>query len=166
MNRTLFSRTSRSSSQSGCPDAVKPKAALNEILMYLSQRKPEPSNLPLSRPIRVLFVEDHAETREAISLLLEQAGYLVGTAGSFAEAVGEAEREEYDVYLLDIRLPDGSGIELSRTLQWLTPTVPTVYYTAYENLTEEIRRDPSQRVLIKPVHIHEIERALIEATGG
>lgn len=119
-----------------------------------------------SHAIRVLFVEDHAETREAISLLLEQDGFEVSTATGFAEAVNQAEQEQFDVYLLDIRLPDGNGIDLCRTLQWLTPTVPSIYYTAQENVTEQLlRRDDSPPLLIKPVHIQEIERVIMETVG-
>ena len=63
--------------------------------------------------IRVLIVDDHAVVRAGLRLLLEAADDLepVAEAGSAKDAVFEARKWQPDVILLDVMLPDGSGIE-------------------------------------------------------
>ena len=63
---------------------------------------------------RILLVEDHADTREVLSRLLAGLGFVVTTAGSVKEAVEAAGRQEFDLLLSDIGLPDGSGTDVMR----------------------------------------------------
>jgi CheY-like chemotaxis protein len=64
----------------------------------------------------VLLVDDHADTLEALGLLLRQHGYEVRTAASLAAALGEA-RHQIDLVISDLSLPDGTGIALMRRLR-------------------------------------------------
>ena len=83
---------------------------------------------------RVLCVDDHRDTSEMLQMLLSEEDYEVHVAASVEEACRMAERTQYDLYVLDKRLPDGSGIELCETLTKITPLVPCIFYTgdAYE----------------------------------
>ena len=83
---------------------------------------------------RILCVDDHHDTSEMLTLLLAQEDYDVVTASGMEEAIKLSQTEPFDLYVLDKRLPDGSGIELCQKLQQLTPGVPCIFYSgdAYE----------------------------------
>jgi CheY-like chemotaxis protein len=63
-------------------------------------------------PMRILVVDDHADTVRAMQLFLERHGYVVHTARSIREALEIASDQVVDVLVSDIGLPDGSGIDL------------------------------------------------------
>ena len=71
-------------------------------------------------PKRILIVEDHADTRAALQVLLELKGYDVRLANDMASAL-EQSREPVDVLVCDIGLPDGSGLELVRRISARRP---------------------------------------------
>ncbi len=83
---------------------------------------------------RILCVDDHEDTSEMLQLLLSQEDYEVVTAVTVEDALKLAKSEEFDLYVLDKRLPDGSGLELCKKLSAATPDVPCMFYTgdAYE----------------------------------
>ena len=65
-----------------------------------------------SPALRILLVEDHADTAEVFARLLETRGFRVSVAGTFASALDQARRLPFDLLLCDIQLPDGNGLEL------------------------------------------------------
>ena len=83
---------------------------------------------------RILFVDDHEDTAEMFRLIFSESDYQVHPAHSVEEAIQLARTHEFDLYVLDKRLPDGTGLELCRKLNELTPGVPYIFYTgdAYE----------------------------------
>ena len=83
---------------------------------------------------RVLLIDDHEDTSEMLKLLLGEEDYVVTTAATVQQALSLAASEAFDLYVLDKRLPDGSGLELCTQLNKITPQVPCVFYTgdAYE----------------------------------
>lgn len=83
---------------------------------------------------RILYVDDHEDSAEMFRLLVSSPDYEVLTAQTMAEAIEHARSEPFDLYVLDKRLPDGSGMDLCVTLNALTPGVPCIFYTgdAYE----------------------------------
>jgi two-component system response regulator DevR len=82
---------------------------------------------------RILCVDDHEDTPEMLRLLLS-GEHDVHPAHSVEEAIQLARTQEFDLYVLDKRLPDGTGIELCKQLNELCPGVPCIFYTgdAYE----------------------------------
>lgn len=66
--------------------------------------------------LRVLLVEDHADTRMSMEILLKRAGHQVRSAGTAHEAISLAANEKFDVVITDIGLPDRSGTDLMREL--------------------------------------------------
>ncbi|HET6853062.1 MAG TPA: response regulator [Pyrinomonadaceae bacterium] len=89
----------------------------------------------MSKPkCRVLCVDDHRDTSEMLQMLLAEEDYQVHTAATVEEACDMAQKTRYDLYVLDKRLPDGTGVELCETLLKISPTVPCIFYTgdAYE----------------------------------
>jgi len=83
---------------------------------------------------RVLCVDDHHDTSEMLELLLAKEDYEVDTAGTMETACRLAMEKQYDLYVLDRRLPDANGLELCERLQKITPGVPCIFYSgdAYE----------------------------------
>ena len=78
---------------------------------------------------RILYVDDHEDTSFMLTYLLGQSDYEVVTASSIAEALNRLEKEKFDLYVLDKRLPDGSGLDLCRKLNRATPDIPVIFYT-------------------------------------
>ena len=66
------------------------------------------------KSLRILLVEDHEDTRRVLSRLLLKRGHTVTTATSVKTALEQLQREEFDVLLSDIGLPDASGHQLLR----------------------------------------------------
>jgi CheY-like chemotaxis protein len=77
---------------------------------------------------RILCVDDHQDTSEMLCVLLGEK-YEVETAASMEEAKKLATEKEFDLYVLDKRLPDGTGLELCETLMKLSPDVPCIFYS-------------------------------------
>src|ERR1700686_1927469 len=85
----------------------------------------------------VLHVDDDPDIRLLISASLRDFGYVVATAGTNAEALELAKQYKFDLCILDVRLPDGSGIELCQKIHVLQPKVPVLYYSAYASDEEQ-----------------------------
>jgi CheY-like chemotaxis protein len=101
---------------------------------------------------RILYVDDLEDSGEMFRLLLSESDYEVLTARSVDEAVRLARTHEFDLYVLDKRLPDGSGTELCRILNELRPGVPCIFYTgdAYEIHRQEAIAAGADAYIPKP----------------
>lgn len=101
---------------------------------------------------RVLCVDDHRDTSEMLQLLLSEEDYQVETASTMEEAYQMAEMTEFDLYVLDKRLPDGTGLELCERLNELSPGVPCIFYTgdAYEIHRREAMAAGAAAYVAKP----------------
>ena len=99
----------------------------------------EPANSPDTKleKSRILHVDDDADIRLLISASLRDFGYFVVTAGSVAEALRLAKDLKFDLCILDVRLPDGTGIELCQQLRQLQPDTRVIYYSAYASEAEQ-----------------------------
>lgn len=82
---------------------------------------------------RILIVDDHEVVREGLRALLNRKEGLavVGEAGSVEQAVAEAGRTQPDVIIMDVRLPDGSGIEACREIRQARPETKVIMLTSY-----------------------------------
>jgi DNA-binding NarL/FixJ family response regulator len=83
--------------------------------------------------IRVLICDDHEVVREGLrGVIGRQAGMsVVGEAGTVAEAVQAAARAKPDVVVMDVRLPDGSGVEACRAIRDARPDTRVIMLTSY-----------------------------------
>ena len=82
---------------------------------------------------RVMIVDDHEVVREGLRSLLRRRQELavVGEADSVASAIEEARRTEPDVVIMDVRLPDGSGVEACRQIRAERPDTKVLMLTSY-----------------------------------
>lgn len=85
-------------------------------------------------PASILVVDDEANTRSALDLLLGDNGYEVNTASTAAEAETLLTRHWFDLIFLDLRLPDADGIDLLQHIKHTTPESEVVLMTAHGSL--------------------------------
>ncbi len=87
---------------------------------------------------KILLVEDDRILAQSLKSYLETAGFQVTLATSYSEAVDQIERKGYDMYVLDVNLGDGDGINLVRDLRDMKDDTPTIFISALtdvENIT-------------------------------
>lgn len=80
--------------------------------------------------LHILLVDDDEDTCEMVTTMFAYSGIEVTTAGTIKDGWQLAQAEHFDLYLLDSRLPDGSGLELCRSLRTYMPHTPIVFYSA------------------------------------
>jgi PAS domain S-box-containing protein len=131
---------------------------------------------PSLRDVRVLVVDDEADSREVVVALLSQLGADVTAAGSAAEAMGLLGRVRPHVLVADITMPDQDGYSLLRAIRALPQSegglVPAIALTAAATVEDRSRalRAGFQLHVGKPVHPAELARAIATlappGTGG
>src|SRR5690242_21532844 len=86
-------------------------------------------------PIRVFLLDDHEVVRQGLRALLESGGDIevVGESGLANEAAARIPALRPDVAVLDARLPDGSGIEVCRTVRAIDPQIKALILTSYDD---------------------------------
>ncbi len=124
----------------------------------------------MSTPITVLLVDDHEVVRVGLRTLLaaQQTIKVVGEAATMREAVAEAARLTPDVVMMDVRLPDGDGIEACRAIRAARPECRVVMLTSYaddEALISSVMAGASG-YLLKQTRGLEVVRAIEEAAAG
>jgi len=113
---------------------------------------------------RILHVDDDPDIRLLISASLQDFGYFVATAGTKVEALELAKRWKFDLSILDVRLPDGTGIELCQEILQLQPKIPVLYYSAYASDEEQEAALSvcGDAYLKKPVSATELEQTIAD----
>src|SRR5437868_5192524 len=114
-----------------------------------------------TKPI-ILHVDDDPDIRLLMAGSLSEFGYTVVTAGTVAEAIQLAKEIPFSLCILDVRLPDGTGIELCQSLRKLQPGVPIVYYSAYADdaAQKEALSVCGDAYLRKPTSAAELEQMI------
>ena len=88
------------------------------------------------KPVRVLIVDDHEVTRVGLRTVLsrEDSIKIVGEAARVKDAIDEACRLQADVILMDVRLPDGSGVDVCRAIRESCPATRVLFLTSYPDI--------------------------------
>ena len=129
--------------------------------------------------IRIILVDDHALVREGIARLLDgqQDMRVMASFGAGREAIRYAEREEADVAVLDVAMPDLNGIEVARSLQDVSPETRIVMLSMHADVEYVHRallagaqgyvlKDCAGRVLLEAVRaVHGGRRYICEQVG-
>ncbi|MBO0696527.1 MAG: response regulator, partial [Verrucomicrobia bacterium] len=139
-------------------------------LVFPTCEKAETQIAPAASPkmlerqaLRILLVEDHEDTNRSLTNLLRHRGYQVRSALSFQSALDLSAKEEFDVLISDLALPDGSGIDLMRTLQSTRP-VFGIALTGF-GMEDDIRRGREagfQHHLVKPIDLNKLDLLIQE----
>ena len=112
-----------------------------------------------------LIVDDEPDTSETLAMLIATQGFTVATAGSLRDARRQMVLQEPDILLLDLMLPDGSGMELFREAKALTNT-EVVLMTGHASLETSIEalRLGAVDYLVKPTHMKQLQGVLSRVT--
>jgi len=117
--------------------------------------------------LRLLIVEDHADTASLLKNLLERSGHTVQTAGDVASALALAERETFDLLISDVGLPDASGYALMREVA-TRHKLRGVAMSGY-GMDEDVRKSLEAGFsahLVKPVDITTLEQTIQRLAFG
>ena len=111
---------------------------------------------------RILYVEDHEDTREMVKIILGKDDFDVITAASIEDGVRLAHDQHFDLYLLDLWLPDGIGLELARAIRKADNETPIVFFSAaaYETDRFDAMQVGAQAYLTKPIKPAELCRVI------
>ena len=122
---------------------------------------PAPAEADAAKRLRILLVEDHADTRDVLSRLLTGFGCVVTPAGSVKEALEAAEHATFDLLLSDIGLPDGSGTDVMRHLA-ATHGVKGIALSGFgqDDDLERSREAGFATHLTKPVNIQMLKQVI------
>ncbi len=109
-------------------------------------------------PPRVLIVDDEERFRNTMSKLLSVRGFPNNTAGSGKEAIEELTRNSYDVAVVDVRMPEMTGVELLSELKKLDPAIEVIILTGYASLdtAKTIIKLGAFDYMLKPYAIEEL----------
>lgn len=113
------------------------------------------------RRLRILLVEDHNDTLQALSRLLRHFGHEISLADGAKSAMNTIDSKEFDVVLCDIALPDGSGYDVVAAAKRKQPVTAVALsgFAAPEDI-ERGRRAGFHFHLAKPVDFHELRSVL------
>jgi PAS domain S-box-containing protein len=114
-----------------------------------------------SKPLRILLVEDHQDTRRALSRLLTHFGHCVVTTGTVATAKQIVGSDQIDVLLCDIGLPDGSGYEVAAQAR-AKRRIKAIALTGFGTEKDVLRSKEAgfDFHLVKPVNFQELQSVL------
>jgi len=133
-----------------------------------------PQRVSLTRadgsPIAALVVDDEAVLAEMVSMALRYEGWSVTTAGDGAAALAAARAQRPDVVVLDVMLPDMSGLDVLLKLRALHPSLPVLMLTAKDAVEDRIAglAAGGDDYVTKPFSIEEVVlrlRALLRRAG-
>lgn len=117
----------------------------------------------------ILIVEDKDALRRVMRLTLEGAGYSVAEASDARSAINDISSVRYKLILTDLRMPNGTGLDVLRAARSADPEVPVIVMTAFGSIDEAVQamKDGAHDFLQKPVDSNHlillVERALDQA---
>ena len=116
----------------------------------------------------ILLVDDDEVLRQVLRRVLTRHGYVVVEAGGVAEALQRSTRAAPSLALIDLRLPDGDGVEVAQQLAQEIGRIPLILMTAYPL---RLRDQPElsrgfTHVLTKPLNLDELRQAIDTSLGG
>jgi len=106
----------------------------------------------------ILIVEDDKAQRELLGEALRKRGFYVEGAENLAEAKELLEKRDFNVLLLDYKLPDGDGLEFLAYLKKNYPNIPTIVLTAYASVENAVSamKAGAFHYLAKPINLEEL----------
>jgi HAMP domain-containing protein/signal transduction histidine kinase len=118
------------------------------------------------QPMRILLVEDHEDTNRSLTNLLRRRGYHVQSALTFQSALDLGAKDQFDVLISDLGLPDGSGIDL---IQKLASTPPLGIALTGFGMEQDIRRSREvgfQHHLVKPIDLNKLDSLIQQGAAA
>lgn len=121
-----------------------------------------------SKNKRILYVEDHEDSRLVVSTILKLHGFNVITANTAADGLRIASSGQFDLFLIDSRLPDFSGLELCSKIRASDPRTPVVFFSALGSAADEQAAFSAgaQAYIVKPAEPVELIQVIRTALNG
>ena len=120
-----------------------------------------------TRTLRILLVDDHRDTCTALERLLVRRGHLVAAAHNVRSAMEAAVRNQFDLLISDIALPDGTGMDLMMQLHAICG-IPGIAISGFGNngdIEKSLQAGFSEH-LVKPVKLEKLQAAMERAVGA
>jgi len=101
----------------------------------------------------ILVVDDDNNVRVSLAAILSQAGYRVSTAGYICDAIDSLVSENFDLVLLDLKMPDMGGLALLSKMSSVYPRLPVMILTGYSaaEYIKEAERCGARGYFLKPI---------------
>jgi two-component system response regulator GlrR len=114
---------------------------------------------------KILIVDDDVSVLKVLQMRLESEKYAVAAASETREAKKRLEEETFDIALFDLRLAEGSGIDLMKSLRDIDPDLPVIILTAYGTIESavEAMKEGAYSYLTKPFDYREL---LVQIRNG
>ena len=117
--------------------------------------------------ISILIVDDEAIVRESIRDWLQEEGYQVEVAENGEEALPIVERRDFNVIIVDLRLPGMNGLEVLKLVKAKRPSIKSIIITAYPT---DLSREQAQQLgpldyLVKPIFPADLEKLIQDAVA-
>ena len=111
---------------------------------------------------KLLIIDDDLPFRERLSRSMEKKGFIVESAANFKDSVNKVEQNKFDYAVVDMRLEDGSGLELIKEIKKISPDTKSLLLTGYGNIATAVAAIKSGAIdyLPKPAEIDQIYDAL------
>lgn len=110
-------------------------------------------------PLTILIVDDEASLRDFLSIVFEQEGWSIRTAGSLKEARQSFYQSEPDLILCDLMMPDGTGLDFLKDVKAVNTAIPVIMITAYTSTRSAVDalRAGAYDYIAKPFDIDELK---------
>jgi two-component system, NtrC family, response regulator HydG len=114
--------------------------------------------MSLEKQARIILVDDDESIRKTMKTILEDEGYIVDLASTGNQAIEMTQEKEYNIALLDIRLPDMEGVELLKLMRDNVPRTRKIMVTGYPSMQNAIiaLNKKADAYLIKPVNVEKL----------
>lgn len=144
----------------GLRNYLNPHADL--ILMNQAAKSPD---LPVDEALKLLIIDDDRDHAEVVAEGLERVGYVCAIADSGSEGAKRIERDEFDLILTDLRMPDMDGLAILRKAKQEQPEVEVVVITGHGDIKTavEAMREGAANYLEKPVSLSDLRTMVDKA---
>jgi two-component system, OmpR family, response regulator len=105
---------------------------------------------------RILLVEDRLQSRKNIAYFLRTEGYEVNEASSGKEAIEILEKDEFDLVLADVVMPELNGLSLLRHLRSIAPEILVVLMSGHSLDPQQILKEGATDFITKPLKLDEL----------
>jgi two-component system response regulator HydG len=115
----------------------------------------------------ILVVDDNQDLLETFAMILKRRGYQVQTAVNGISAVDKFKKQNFDVTLMDIVMPEMNGVDAFKKIKQMQPEAPIILMTAYsdEDLVQNAKDEGVRQILHKPIHIDQLIELINEVAG-
>jgi two-component system response regulator RegA len=111
---------------------------------------------------KLIIVDDDTPFRERLGRSMEKKGFFVETISNYNDCMKRCSEEYFDYAIVDMRLEDGSGLELIKKIKEISPTTKSLLLTGYGNIATAVAAIKTGAIdyLPKPAEIDQIYKAL------